>query len=95
MEQAQIDVLRFPDNVRLRKGMYLTSADQCIFEIVDNAVDEFSAGRCNEITVSVVGDKVIVIDNGGGIPITPSKDPEYSHLTQAEVAYSVLHAGGF
>ena len=39
-EQAQINVLTFPDCVRLRKGMYLSSPDQCIFEMIDNAIDE-------------------------------------------------------
>lgn len=38
-EETKISVLRYPDNVRLRKGMYLSSKDQCVFEIVDNSVD--------------------------------------------------------
>lgn len=93
-EQAQISVLTFPDCVRLRKGMYLSSPDQCIFEMIDNAIDEYAAGRCTEIDVAIVDDKVVVSDNGGGIPITPSTDPGYEGMPQAEVAYTVLHAGG-
>ena len=93
-EQAQISVLTFPDCVRLRKGMYLSSPDQCIFEMIDNAIDEYAAGRCSKIDVAIVDDKVIVSDNGGGIPITPSTDPGYEGMPQAEGAYTVLHAGG-
>jgi DNA gyrase subunit B len=93
-EQAQISVLRYPECVRLRKEMYLTDPDHCIYEIVDNSVDEHAAGRCNAIAIAIVGDEVIVEDDGNGIPITPSPDPEYAHLSQAEVAYTVLHAGG-
>lgn len=93
-EQAQISVLKYPDNVRLRKGMYLPSKTHCIYEIVDNSVDEFSAGRCSTIYVFIVGDEVTVVDNGGGIPITPSDSPGYEGKPQVEVAMTVLHAGG-
>lgn len=79
----------------MRRGMYLISPNHCIYEIVDNAVDEFSAGRCTKITVTVHNDNMIsVVDNGGGIPVTPSKDPQYKGKSQALVAMTVLHAGG-
>ncbi len=93
-EQAQISVLRFPDNVRKRKEMYLTDKNHAIFEIVDNSVDEFSAGRCTAIAVVIIDNKVIVEDNGGGIPVTPHPDKEYKGMSQAEVAFTILHAGG-
>lgn len=93
-EQAQISVLRFPECVRLRKEMYLTDPNHCVYEIVDNSIDEHAAGRCNAIAIAIVGDEVIVEDDGNGIPVTKSEDPEYAHLSQAEVAYTVLHAGG-
>lgn len=93
-EQAQISILRYPNNVRKRKEMYLNDPSHCVFEIVDNSTDEASAGHCNAIAVAIVGDEVIVEDNGRGIPVTPHKDPEYAGLSQAEVAFTVLHAGG-
>jgi DNA gyrase, B subunit len=97
-EETKISVLRYPDNVRLRKGMYLSSKDQCVFEIVDNSVDEYAAGYCNEIDVSMIWDDddyiVSVKDNGRGIPTKPSDDPEWKGYSQAEVAMVVLHAGG-
>lgn len=93
-EQAQISVVRFPENVRTRKEMYLNDKSHAVFEIIDNAVDEHSAGHCSAIALAIVDNKVIVEDNGRGIPITPHKDPEYSGLSQAEVAFTTLHAGG-
>ena len=93
-EQAQISILRYPYNVRKRKEMYLNDPSHCVFEIVDNSTDEASAGHCTAIAVAIVGDECIVEDNGRGIPVTPHKDPEYAGLSQAEVAFTVLHAGG-
>ena len=93
-KQAQISYLKFPDNVRKRKEMYLTDKNHAVFEIVDNAVDEFSAGYCSAIAVAIVGNKVIVEDNGRGIPVTPHPDTEFKGLSQAEVAFTTLHAGG-
>jgi len=92
-QQAQISVLKFPESVRKRKEMYLTDKNHAVFEIVDNAIDEFSAGYCTAIAVAIIDDQVIVEDNGRGIPVTPHTDPEYKGLSQAEVAYTVLHAG--
>lgn len=97
-EQASITVLRFPDCVRLRRHMYINSKNHAIDEIVDNCIDEHFAGRCDSISVEIINadgvEVVIVTDNGSGIPVTKHPDPEYKNLTQAEVAYTVLHAGG-
>ena len=97
-DQAHIGILRFPDNVRKRRGMYLSNPNHCIFEVVDNSVDEFVAGRCKTILVYVKKENnaymVTIEDDGGGIPITPCKDPEFKGLTEAQVAMSTLHAGG-
>lgn len=93
-QQAHIGILRFPDNVRKRRGMYLSSPNQCIDEIIDNSVDEFLAGRCKKIAIAIVGDTITVEDDGGGIPITECKDPEFKGLSEAQVAMSTLHAGG-
>lgn len=99
MEQAQITVLKFPDSVRLRKEMYLINPDHCFYEIIDNSVDEFSAGRCKTIDVEIkksnsVFREIIVKDDGGGIPTTLSKDPDHKGFIDAEIALSTLSAGG-
>lgn len=99
-DQKKVDVLRFPDVVRKRRGMYLNSPDHCVFEMIDNSVDEHAAGNCDMIAIGIVddedtGDTVVTVeDNGTGIPVDMSDDPEYKGKSQAEVAYTVLHAGG-
>lgn len=92
--QAQISYLKFPENVRKRKEMYLSDKNHTIFEIIDNSVDEYSAGFCTAIAVAIQGNKVIVEDNGRGIPLTPHSDPDFKGASQAEVAFTTLHAGG-
>lgn len=91
---AQITILRYPDNVRQRVGMYLSSKEHAVFEIIDNSIDEFLAGYAKNISVNITCDIITVRDDGRGIPIEPHKDPEYKGLSQVEVAATVLHAGG-
>lgn len=94
VQQAQIEVLDFPDNVRKRKGMYIWSKEHMIDEFVTNGIDEINEGYGNAIAVAIIGDTITVEDNGRGMPITPHPKPEFKGKSQAEVAYTVLHAGG-
>lgn len=94
-EEPDIAVVEFPECVRIRTEMYLSDKAQAIDEIVSNSVDEYLAERCNYIQIIIdANEKVSVLDNGGGIPITKHKNPSYAHLSQAEVAFTTLHAGG-
>ena len=64
----------------------------CVYEIVDNGVDEALAGYCTEINVVIEkGNVISVIDNGRGIPV--EIHPK-THISTAETVYTVLHAGG-
>jgi DNA gyrase subunit B len=95
MSQAQINHADFPENVRLRKEMYIYSKEHMIYELIDNSVDEAAAGRCSAIAVAIMQDSVTVEDNGGGIPVTPYPDQKkFPGLSQVEVAMTTLHAGG-
>ncbi len=83
--------------VREKPGMYIGGTDEralhhCINEVLDNSVDEFLAGHCNMIDVTIHTDGSISIkDNGRGIPVDINKD---SGLPGVEVAMTVLHTGG-
>ncbi|MFE0172461.1 type IIA DNA topoisomerase subunit B [Streptomyces sp. NPDC059002] len=90
-------VLEGLEAVRKRPGMYIGSSDSrglthCLWEIIDNSVDEALGGHCDRIEVILHGDgSVEVRDNGRGIPV--DTEPR-SGLSGVEVAYTKLHAGG-
>ena len=63
----------------------------CLWEIIDNSVDEALAGFCNDIVVTLHTDgSVEVADNGRGIPV--DKEPK-TGLSGVEVVLTKLHAG--
>ncbi|WP_245637403.1 DNA gyrase/topoisomerase IV subunit B [Actinomyces vulturis] len=92
-----LSVLEGLEAVRKRPGMYIGSTDQrglmhCVWEIVDNGVDEALEGHASKIDVIVHDDgSVEVADNGRGVPvdIEPS-----TGLSGVELVYTKLHAGG-
>jgi len=100
MEQydgSQIVVLEGLEAVRKRPGMYIGSTGHrglhhLIWEILDNGIDEHLAGFCTEISVTLLKDGGITIqDNGRGVPVDihPTK-----HIPTVRVVYTILHAGG-
>ena len=83
--------------VRKKPGMYIGGTDEralhhCVSEVLDNSVDEFLAGHCNHIDVTIHSDGSISIrDNGRGIPVDINKE---EGIPGVELVLTRLHSGG-
>ncbi|WP_434619344.1 DNA gyrase/topoisomerase IV subunit B [Arthrobacter sp. A5] len=92
-----LSVLEGLEAVRKRPGMYIGSTDSrglmhCLWEIIDNSVDEALAGHGQSIKVILHPDNSVEIhDDGRGIPV--DLEPK-TGLTGVEVVLTKLHAGG-
>ncbi|MBR5377481.1 MAG: DNA gyrase subunit B [Lachnospiraceae bacterium] len=95
-DAGSIQVLEGLEPVRLRPGMYIGSTgvkglNHCLYEIMDNSVDEHLAGWCDTIKVTLEADgSATVEDNGRGIPVGMHE----KGISAERVVLTTLHAGG-
>lgn len=91
-KEQVVRLLEDREHCRLRPGMYIPDINYSVYELVDNAVDQYMMGNGDTINVLIDEDgSLMVQDFGAGLPVGES--PDVPGMSQAELALSRLQAG--
>ena len=96
-DSSKLGKLEGLEAVRKKPGMYIGGTDEralhhCVTEVLDNSVDEYLAGKCDRIDLTIhVDGSLSIRDNGRGIPV--DIHPEYK-IPGVELVLTTLHSGG-
>jgi DNA gyrase subunit B len=96
-DSSKLGKLEGLEAVRKKPGMYIGGTDEralhhCVSEVLDNSVDEYLAGHCTKIEVTIhVDGSISIRDNGRGIPV--DIHPQYK-IPGVEMVLTTLHSGG-
>jgi DNA gyrase subunit B len=96
-DSSKLGKLEGLEAVRKKPGMYIGGTDEralhhCVTEVLDNSVDEYLAGKCSHIDVTIhVDGSISIRDNGRGIPV--DIHPQYK-IPGVELVLTTLHSGG-
>jgi DNA gyrase subunit B len=96
-DASKLGKLEGLEAVRKKPGMYIGGTDEralhhCVTEVLDNSVDEYLAGKCDRIDLTIhVDGSISIRDNGRGIPV--DIHPEYK-IPGVELVLTTLHSGG-
>jgi DNA gyrase subunit B len=96
-DASKIDKLEGLEAVRKRPGMFIGDPDErglhhCVYEVLDNSIDEHLAGFCSNVEVTIhVDGSCSIRDDGRGIPV--DMHPKFN-MPAIELVLTNLHAGG-
>jgi DNA gyrase subunit B len=90
---TSIEVLKDLEHIRHRHTMYADGVDHSTKEAIDNVIDEYQAGACTYlgITLDTETNQIIIADNGRGIPVDLHETEKISKMA---VVFTKLHSSG-